>query len=73
MQIMEIWQKAKITFSKEAEAIEASEKWSTLIGKDAVRIIPAYDLAETLRKRQKATLKLIELPKGCTAFDLWII
>jgi len=71
MQIVGIWQKAKITFSKEAEAIEASRKWSTLIGKDAVRIIPAYDPAETLRKRQKATLKLTELPKGCTAFDLW--
>ena len=51
MQIVGLWQKAKITYKQEKEAFLAQEKWSTFIGKDSVRIIPAINTADVLHQR----------------------
>jgi RNA recognition motif-containing protein len=69
--VVGLWQKANIEFEKKEEADEAAKQWSWLIGKDAVRIIPDGNIANTLEERDRYTLKLTHLPAGTTAYDVW--
>jgi hypothetical protein len=69
--VVGLWQKATIEFQEKESAEKASLNWSWLIGKDAVRIIPEGNVANTLETRDKFTLKLTYLPPGTTANDIW--
>ena len=68
--VVGLWQKASIEFEEKKKAEEAAKQWSWLIGKDAVRIVPEGNIANTLEERDQYTLKLTHLPAGTTAYDI---
>ncbi|KAG9305371.1 hypothetical protein G9A89_011504 [Geosiphon pyriformis] len=65
-----IWQYVVVYFEKLDSAVSALKHWSVLVGKDSVRILPLVNQNETILSRDKFKAKLINLPPGCTAFEI---
>ena len=66
-----LWQKAHIIYKSTNSLVGVDTQWSTMIGKDSVRIVTATNTAEKLKTRAQFTLKLTQLPQGTTAHDIW--
>ena len=59
-----------VTFASKDVSVQFQDKWSLTFGKHMFRIFP-NDISTSERNlRSKFTLKLTNLPKGTTAFDL---
>src|SRR3989440_5219003 len=65
------WQTAHIYYeSPDAITDNFQNKWSTTLKKDSVRVFPAKNFDAEVSLRQLHTLKLCNLPRGTTAFDI---
>jgi len=65
------WQTVHIYFeSPDAITDNFQNKWSTTLKKDSVRVYLAKDFDAETSRRQLYTLKLCNLPRGTTAFDI---
>ncbi|KAG9285436.1 hypothetical protein G9A89_010911 [Geosiphon pyriformis] len=51
-------------------AVSALKHWSVLMDKDSVRILSLVNQNETILFRDKFKTKLVNLPLGCTAFEI---
>ncbi|KAG9284351.1 hypothetical protein G9A89_023608 [Geosiphon pyriformis] len=65
-----IWQYVIVYFEKLDSAVSALEHWSVLMGKDSVRILSLVNQNETILSHDKFKAKLVNLPPGCTAFEI---
>ncbi|KAG9302796.1 hypothetical protein G9A89_009573 [Geosiphon pyriformis] len=65
-----IWQYVVAYFEKLDSAVFALKHWSVLMGKDSVRILPLINQNETILSCDKFRAKLVNLPPGCTAFEI---
>ncbi|KAG9287278.1 hypothetical protein G9A89_008908 [Geosiphon pyriformis] len=65
-----IWQYVVVYFEKLNSAVSALKYWSVLVGKDSVRILSLVNQNETILSRNKFKAKLVNLPPGCTAFEI---
>ncbi|KAG9291115.1 hypothetical protein G9A89_012987 [Geosiphon pyriformis] len=65
-----IWQYVVVYFEKLDSAVSVLKHWSILVGKDSVRILPLVNQNETILSRDKFKAKLVNLPPGCTAFEI---
>ncbi|KAG9297234.1 hypothetical protein G9A89_015485 [Geosiphon pyriformis] len=65
-----IWQYVVIYFEKLDSAVSALEHWSVLMGKNSVRILPLVNQNKTILFCDKFKAKLVNLPPGCTAFEI---
>ncbi|KAG9290802.1 hypothetical protein G9A89_011765 [Geosiphon pyriformis] len=59
-----------VYFEKLDSAVSALKHWSVLVGKDSVRILLLVNQNETILSRDKFKAKLVNLPPGCTAFEI---
>ncbi|KAG9290746.1 hypothetical protein G9A89_011709 [Geosiphon pyriformis] len=65
-----IWQYVVVYFEKLDSAVSALKHWSVLVGKNSVRIFPLMNQNETILSRDKFKAKLVNLPSGCTVFEI---
>ncbi|KAG9284032.1 hypothetical protein G9A89_022806 [Geosiphon pyriformis] len=65
-----IWQYVVVYFEKLDSAVSALKHWSILVGKDSVRILPLVNQNETILSCDKFKAKLVNLPPGCTVFEI---
>ncbi|KAG9305594.1 hypothetical protein G9A89_001655 [Geosiphon pyriformis] len=65
-----IWQYVVVYFEKLDSVVSALKHWSVLMGKDSIRILPLMNQNETILSRDKFKAKLINLPPGCTTFEI---
>ncbi|KAG9306684.1 hypothetical protein G9A89_004231 [Geosiphon pyriformis] len=65
-----IWQYVVVYFEKLDSAVSALKHWSVLVGKDSIRILSLVNQNETILSHDKFKAKLVNLPPGCTAFEI---
>ncbi|KAG9301422.1 hypothetical protein G9A89_018094 [Geosiphon pyriformis] len=65
-----IWQYVVVYFEKLDFAVSALKHWSVLVGKDSVRILPLVNQNKTILSYNKFKAKLVNLPSGCTVFEI---
>ncbi|KAG9301354.1 hypothetical protein G9A89_018026 [Geosiphon pyriformis] len=65
-----IWQYMVVYFEKLDSAVSALKHWSVLMDKDSVRILLLVNQNETILSCDKFKAKLVNLPLGCTAFEI---
>ncbi|KAG9284430.1 hypothetical protein G9A89_023687 [Geosiphon pyriformis] len=59
-----------VYFEKLDSAVSVLKHWSVLMNKDSVRILPLVNQNETILSCNKFKAKLVNLPPGCTAFEI---
>ncbi|KAG9294455.1 hypothetical protein G9A89_001960 [Geosiphon pyriformis] len=65
-----LWQYAVVNFKDTSSATAALSNWSVLVRKDSVRILPIANQKEVISSRDAFKAKLVNLPFGCTAFEI---
>ncbi|KAG9288077.1 hypothetical protein G9A89_017672 [Geosiphon pyriformis] len=65
-----IWQYVVVYFDKLDSAVSVLKHWLVLMGKDSVRILSLVNQNETILSCDKFKAKLVNLPSGCTAFEI---
>ncbi|KAG9303083.1 hypothetical protein G9A89_005041 [Geosiphon pyriformis] len=65
-----LWQYVVINFKDTSSAAAAFSNWSVLVRKDSVRILPIANQKEVIFSRDAFKAKLVNLPFGCTAFEI---
>ncbi|KAG9301291.1 hypothetical protein G9A89_012674 [Geosiphon pyriformis] len=65
-----IWQYVVVHFEKLDSAMSALNHWSVLVGRDSVKILPLVNQNETILSCDKFKAKLVNLPLGCTVFEI---
>ncbi|KAG9289477.1 hypothetical protein G9A89_008038 [Geosiphon pyriformis] len=65
-----IWQYVVVYFEKLDSVMSVLKHWSVLVDKDSVRILPLINQNETILSCDKFKAKLVNLPPGCTAFEI---
>ncbi|KAG9284510.1 hypothetical protein G9A89_014114 [Geosiphon pyriformis] len=65
-----LWQYAVVNFKDISSAAAALSNWSVLVRKDSVRILPIANQKEVISSRDAFKAKLVNLPFGCTAFEI---
>ncbi|KAG9286277.1 hypothetical protein G9A89_014263 [Geosiphon pyriformis] len=65
-----IWQYVVVYFKKLDSTVSALKHWSVLVGKDSVRILSLVNQNETILSHNKFKTKLVNLPPGCTTFEI---
>ncbi|KAG9298279.1 hypothetical protein G9A89_002767 [Geosiphon pyriformis] len=65
-----LWQYAVVHFKDTSSAATALSYWFVLVRKDSVRILPIANQKEIISSRDTFKAKLINLPFGCTAFEI---
>ncbi|KAG9302649.1 hypothetical protein G9A89_007353 [Geosiphon pyriformis] len=71
MQLVGLWQKAVVEFSKSKQTNLVAVCWSILIGKDAVRVARADQDKESWNSRDQHRTLLYILPMEMTAHNIW--
>ncbi|KAG9298031.1 hypothetical protein G9A89_018859 [Geosiphon pyriformis] len=71
MQLVGLWQKAIIEFEKQSQVDLLADRWSILIGKDAVHIARSDLNKVTWDKRDLYRALLYTLPVKTNAHDIW--
>ncbi|KAG9288049.1 hypothetical protein G9A89_017644 [Geosiphon pyriformis] len=66
----DIWQYVVVYFEKLDSAVSVLKHWSVLMGKDSIRILPLVNQNETILSCDKFKTKLVNLPPGCTTFEI---
>ena len=71
MVVKDGWQTAHIQF-EDTTAINPfhTDTWSVFLRKDSLRVIPGENYNEYFTSRKEHTLKLCNLPRGTTAYDI---
>ncbi|KAG9296140.1 hypothetical protein G9A89_014732 [Geosiphon pyriformis] len=70
MKSADIWQYMVVYFEKLDSAVSALKHWSVLIDKDNIRILLLVNQNETILSCDKFKTKLVNLPPGCTTFEI---
>ncbi|KAG9305784.1 hypothetical protein G9A89_001072 [Geosiphon pyriformis] len=65
-----IWQYVVVYFEKLDSVVSALKHWSVLVGKDNIKILPLVNQNETILFCDKFKTKLVNLPPGCTVFEI---
>ncbi|KAG9290707.1 hypothetical protein G9A89_011670 [Geosiphon pyriformis] len=65
-----LWQYAVVNFKDISSAAAALSNWSVLVRKDSVRILSIANQKEIISSRDAFKAKLVNLPFGCTAFEI---
>ncbi|KAG9291118.1 hypothetical protein G9A89_012990 [Geosiphon pyriformis] len=65
-----IWQYVVVHFKKLDSAMLALNHWSVLVGRDSVRIFLLVNQNKTILSYDKFKAKLVNLPPGCTVFEI---
>ncbi|KAG9296524.1 hypothetical protein G9A89_015116 [Geosiphon pyriformis] len=65
-----VWQYVVVYFKKLDAATAALNHWSILVGKDSIRIFPVINQNEAILSCDRFKAKLVNLPSGCTAFEI---
>ncbi|KAG9294819.1 hypothetical protein G9A89_008511 [Geosiphon pyriformis] len=65
-----LWQYAVVNFKNTSSAAAALSNWSVLVRKDSVRILPIANQKEVIFSKDAFKAKLVNLPFGCTAFEI---
>ncbi|KAG9285276.1 hypothetical protein G9A89_001410 [Geosiphon pyriformis] len=65
-----IWQYVVVYFEKLDSAVSALKHWSVLMDKDSIRILSLVNQNETILSYDKFKAKLVNLPPGCTTFEI---
>ncbi|KAG9304481.1 hypothetical protein G9A89_020045 [Geosiphon pyriformis] len=65
-----VWQYIVVYFKELNAAIAALNHWSILVGKDSVKIFPVINQNEAILFYDRFKTKLVNLPSGCTAFEI---
>ncbi|KAG9288677.1 hypothetical protein G9A89_004296 [Geosiphon pyriformis] len=65
-----IWQYVVVYFDKLDSAVSVLKHWSVLMDKDSIRILPLVNQNETILSYNKFKAKLVNLPLGCTVFEI---
>ncbi|KAG9300161.1 hypothetical protein G9A89_010571 [Geosiphon pyriformis] len=65
-----IWQYVVIYFEKLNSAVSALKHWSVLMSKDSIRILFLVNQNEIILSHDKFKTKLVNLPPGCTTFEI---
>ncbi|KAG9300741.1 hypothetical protein G9A89_023539 [Geosiphon pyriformis] len=60
----------KLALSVFDSAVSVLKHWSVLVNKNSVRILPLVNQNETILFRDKFKAKLVNLPLGCTTFEI---
>ncbi|KAG9294824.1 hypothetical protein G9A89_008516 [Geosiphon pyriformis] len=63
-------QYAVVNFKNTSSATTALSHWSVLVRKDSVRILPIANQKKIIFSRDAFKAKLVNLPFGCTAFEI---
>ncbi|KAG9297644.1 hypothetical protein G9A89_011159 [Geosiphon pyriformis] len=63
-------QYAVVNFKDTSSAAAALSNWSVLVRKDSVRILSIANQKEVITSRDAFKAKLVNLPFGCTAFEI---
>ncbi|KAG9303747.1 hypothetical protein G9A89_018644 [Geosiphon pyriformis] len=66
----DLWQYAVVNFKDISSAAAALSNWSVLVRKDSVRIFPIANQKEVISSRDAFNAKLVNLPFGCTVFEI---
>ncbi|KAG9292546.1 hypothetical protein G9A89_006917 [Geosiphon pyriformis] len=65
-----LWQYAVVNFKNISSAAAALSNWSVLVRKNSVRILPIANQKKIISSRDAFKAKLVNLPFGCTAFEI---
>ncbi|KAG9297397.1 hypothetical protein G9A89_009481 [Geosiphon pyriformis] len=65
-----LWQYAVVNFKDIFSAAAAFSNWSVLVRKDSVRILSIVNQKKIISSRDAFKAKLVNLPFGCTAFEI---
>ncbi|KAG9300848.1 hypothetical protein G9A89_004478 [Geosiphon pyriformis] len=65
-----LWQYAVVNFKDISSATAALFNWFVLVRKDSVRILSVANQKEVISSRDAFKAKLVNLPFGCTAFEI---
>ncbi|KAG9286013.1 hypothetical protein G9A89_022689 [Geosiphon pyriformis] len=65
-----VWQYMVVYFKKLDAATATLNHWSILVGKDSVRILPVINQNKAILSHNRFKAKLVNLPFGCTAFEI---
>ncbi|KAG9300859.1 hypothetical protein G9A89_004489 [Geosiphon pyriformis] len=65
-----LWQYAVVNFKDIFSAAAAFSNWSVLVRKVNVKILPIANQKEVISSRDAFKAKLVNLPFGCTAFEI---
>ncbi|KAG9292531.1 hypothetical protein G9A89_006902 [Geosiphon pyriformis] len=65
-----LWQYAVVNFKDISSAAAALSNWSVLVRKDSIRILPVTNQKKVISLRDVFKAKLVNLPFGCTAFEI---
>ncbi|KAG9296597.1 hypothetical protein G9A89_015189 [Geosiphon pyriformis] len=65
-----LWQYVVVNFKNTFSTAAALSNWSVLVRKDSVRILPIANQKEVISSRDAFKAKLVNLPFGCTAFEI---
>ncbi|KAG9301590.1 hypothetical protein G9A89_016660 [Geosiphon pyriformis] len=65
-----LWQYVVVNFKDTSSAAAALSNWSVLVRKDSVRIFLIANQKEVISSRDAFKAKLVNLPFGCTAFEI---
>ncbi|KAG9284776.1 hypothetical protein G9A89_003699 [Geosiphon pyriformis] len=65
-----LWQYAVVNFKNIFSAAAALSNWSVLVRKDSVRILSIANQKKVISSRDAFKAKLVNLPFGCTAFEI---
>ncbi|CAG8655543.1 3044_t:CDS:1, partial [Diversispora eburnea] len=71
MRVNNMWQSAVAIFKEKEDAKKVMEKWSIIIGEDSLRVIQIDQTADNLKSRGEHVTRIIGLPNGITARELW--
>ena len=70
MQTIGIWQLACIEFTNPEDYNKLAQRWSVPFKADLIRIFPFLGTNKIKQKRDRFTLKLINLPPGTTGYNI---
>ncbi|CAG8613928.1 7363_t:CDS:1, partial [Diversispora eburnea] len=71
MRVNNIWQSAVAIFKEKEDAKKVMEKSSIIIGEDSLKITQIDQTADNLKSRGEHVIRIISLPNGITAHELW--
>ncbi|CAG8650020.1 3848_t:CDS:1, partial [Diversispora eburnea] len=71
MRVNNMWQSAVAIFKEKEDVKKDMEKWSIIIGEDSLRVIQIDQTANNLKSRGEHATRIIGLPNGITARELW--
>jgi hypothetical protein len=71
LRINNMWQSAVIIFKEKSSAQKLLANWSIIIGEDSLRVTQLDQTIDNLKSRGQHAARVIGLPNGITARELW--